>query len=114
MAVAPAPQVRKPVFLVGCGRSGTTPLFDILSQHPTLQRTEGYPDGEDHDGWAPTGAPPSRSVIDRNGLTGRFALSLDTGRISCLPPGVEPPPGAPPLPGPGAPSLFAVGKTNRE
>ncbi|MBU6225384.1 MAG: sulfotransferase [Burkholderiales bacterium] len=44
-------QIHKPIFVVGCGRSGTTLLFDILSQHPSLARTTGYPDGEDHDGW---------------------------------------------------------------
>lgn len=43
--------VVKPVFILGCGRSGTTLLFDLLSQHPGLARTTGYPDGEDHDGW---------------------------------------------------------------
>lgn len=43
--------VTKPIFVVGCGRSGTTLLFDVLSQHPSLARTTGYPDGEDHEGW---------------------------------------------------------------
>jgi hypothetical protein len=45
------PKVRQPIFIVGCGRSGTTLLFDILSTHPELVRTKGYPDGEDHEGW---------------------------------------------------------------
>jgi hypothetical protein len=44
-------KINKPVFVVGCGRSGTTLLFDLLSQHPQLARTTGYPDGEDHEGW---------------------------------------------------------------
>ena len=44
-------RVNKPVFIVGCGRSGTTMLFDLLSNHPELARTTGYPDGEDHEGW---------------------------------------------------------------
>lgn len=44
-------KISKPVFIVGCGRSGTTLLFDLLSQHPLLARTTGYPDGEDHEGW---------------------------------------------------------------
>jgi hypothetical protein len=43
--------VRQPIFIVGCGRSGTTLLFDLLSTHPGLTRTTGYPDGEDHEGW---------------------------------------------------------------
>lgn len=45
------PKVQQPIFIVGCGRSGTTLLFDILSAHPGLARTTGYPDGEDHEGW---------------------------------------------------------------
>lgn len=44
-------KVHQPVFIVGCGRSGTTLLFEILSEHPDLVRTTGYPDGEDHEGW---------------------------------------------------------------
>jgi len=47
--------VQKPVFIVGCGRSGTTLLFDLLANHPGLARTTGYPDGEDHDGWVEHG-----------------------------------------------------------
>jgi len=43
--------IDRPVFIVGCGRSGTTLLFDWLAQHPGLARTTGYPDGEDHEGW---------------------------------------------------------------
>jgi hypothetical protein len=45
------PLIDRPIFIVGCGRSGTTPLFDLLAQHPDVARTIGYPDGEDHDGW---------------------------------------------------------------
>lgn len=43
--------IHEPVFIVGCGRSGTSLLFNLLSQHPDLSRTKGYPDGEDHAGW---------------------------------------------------------------
>ena len=39
-----------PIFIFGCGRSGTTFLFDLLAQHPLIARTTGYPDGEDHKG----------------------------------------------------------------
>lgn len=44
-------RVKQPVFIVGCGRSGTGMLFDLLAQHPQLSRTMGYPSGEDHEGW---------------------------------------------------------------
>ncbi|MEY4592785.1 MAG: hypothetical protein RIR18_1680 [Pseudomonadota bacterium] len=42
---------QKPIFIVGCGRSGTALLCNLLSQHPGLIQTPGYPDGEDHEGW---------------------------------------------------------------
>ncbi len=44
-------KVEKPIFIVGCGRSGTTLLFNIMKKHPHLVGTTGYPDGEDHIGW---------------------------------------------------------------
>ena len=47
----PLNKVSQPVFIVGCGRSGTTLLFTLLSQHPKLVPTQGYPDGEHHEGW---------------------------------------------------------------
>jgi len=43
--------VTKPVFIIGCGRSGTTLLFNLLKGHPGLAPTTGHPDGEDHVGW---------------------------------------------------------------
>jgi hypothetical protein len=43
--------VDRPVFVIGCGRSGTTMLFQMLKSHPALQPTTGHPDGEDHVGW---------------------------------------------------------------
>lgn len=43
--------INKPIFIVGCGRSGTNLLFNLLKQHPQLVGTSGYPDGEDHVGW---------------------------------------------------------------
>ena len=44
-------RVQEPIFIVGCGRAGTTLLFQLLQQHPDLIPTTGYPDGEDHVGW---------------------------------------------------------------
>lgn len=44
-------RIQQPIFVVGCGRSGTTLLFDTLSTHPGVAKTTGYPDGEDHEGW---------------------------------------------------------------
>lgn len=41
----------RPVFIVGCGRSGTTLLFQLMRRHPGVAPTVGYPDGEDHVGW---------------------------------------------------------------
>src|SRR5688572_17247885 len=45
----------KPVFIVGCGRSGTALLCNLLKDHPDLAVTGGYPDGEDHTGWVKYG-----------------------------------------------------------
>lgn len=82
--------VRKPIFIVGCGRSGTTLLFDWLSQHPDLARTQGYPDGEDHEGWiehghcvmAGIGSPGSERF--GNGING-FNACLHMGAEDVTP-----------------------------
>lgn len=47
--------VERPIFVIGCGRSGTTLLFNLLSNHPDVAETTGYPDGEDHIGWVKHG-----------------------------------------------------------
>ncbi|MDB4682078.1 sulfotransferase [Synechococcus sp. AH-551-A10] len=44
-------KIKEPVFVVGCGKSGTSLFFKLLAQNPILVPTDGYPDGEDHDGW---------------------------------------------------------------
>jgi len=41
----------QPIFVIGCGRSGTSLLFSLLKVHPGLAATIGHPDGEDHTGW---------------------------------------------------------------
>ena len=41
----------EPIFITGCGKSGTTIVFRTLRQHKDLAPTTGYPDGEDHVGW---------------------------------------------------------------
>ena len=51
----PSYKIESPIFSIGCGRSGTTPLFNIFKEHPQLAPTTGYPDGEDHEGWVKHG-----------------------------------------------------------
>ena len=41
----------EPIFITGCGKSGTSIVFRTLRQHKDLAPTTGYPDGEDHVGW---------------------------------------------------------------
>lgn len=73
-----SPEVRKPIFIVGCGRSGTTLLFQLLREHPEVRPTTGYPDGEDHVGWNEHG----RAMI---GGFGFAASDRDqTGHSYCL------------------------------
>lgn len=73
--------VVKPVFIVGCGRSGTTLLFDLLTQHPGLTRTTGYPDGEDHEGWVTHGGCVMAGL--GNVHSGRFGNGIN-GYHTCL------------------------------
>lgn len=73
--------VKKPIFIVGCGRSGTTLLFDWLSQHPCLNRTTGYPDGEDHEGWIRHGHCMIAGIGNPN--SDRFGIGIN-GYNSCL------------------------------
>lgn len=81
-----ANKVEQPVFVVGCGRSGTTLLFDLLAQHPGLARTTGYPDGEDHEGWikhgkcAMAGLGNVHAAQYGNGINGYHACLHMTGQ----------------------------------
>ena len=38
-----AAAVDRPVFVIGCGRSGTTMLFQMLKSHPGLEGTKVIP-----------------------------------------------------------------------
>lgn len=40
----PGAPVERPIFLIGCGRSGTTLLYDILCGHPSLSWFSNYTD----------------------------------------------------------------------
>lgn len=78
------PNVKKPIFIVGCGRSGTTLLFNLLSQHPQVAKTTGYPDGEDHEGWIKHGQCVMAGIGNathknyQSGITGNFfCLHMD-------------------------------------
>lgn len=62
------PELRRPIFIVGCGRSGTTLLCQLLRAPPEVCATNGYPDGEDHAGRnergrGMIGVPPSVRTI---------------------------------------------------
>ncbi len=73
--------VIKPVFIIGCGRSGTTLLFALLTPHPGLTRTTGYPDGEDHEGWVKHGGCVMAGL--GNVHSGRFGNGIN-GYHACL------------------------------
>lgn len=73
------PSINKPVFVVGCARSGTTLLFQLLAAHTNLIATEGYPDGEDHVGWIEHG----KAII--SGLGDPKINGGHTGYHYCLP-----------------------------
>ncbi len=82
-------RIDRPIFIVGCGRSGTTLLFDIISQHPDVSRSTGYPDGEDHDGWIRYGNCPMSGIGNRasdvygSGINGRhYCPHLDSSDLT--------------------------------
>lgn len=50
-ATLSADQTIRVLFIIGCGRSGTTLLADLFKGHPEVRSTQGHPDGEDNQGW---------------------------------------------------------------
>jgi hypothetical protein len=82
----PVSKVRSPVFIVGCGRSGTTLLFDILKRHPSLVATKGHPDGEDHVGWIKHGGALIAGLATPKGDSGHvgypYCLHMDETDVS--------------------------------
>lgn len=79
-------EVRSPVFIVGCGRSGTTLLFDLLKRHPGLVPTTGHPDGEDHVGWIRHGGALISGLANPKDDTGHvghhFCLHMNEHDVS--------------------------------
>ena len=77
--------VRKPVFIIGCGRSGTTLLFDLMKTHPQLVPTTGHPDGEDHVGWIEHGGAVIAGLANPRDDTGHvgfhFCLHMDENDV---------------------------------
>ena len=76
--VAPDPEVpqdvrvSRPVFVVGCGRSGTAFLFELLKPFPELAATTGHPDGEDHVGWMQHGGAVIAGLATPQGDSGHL------------------------------------------
>lgn len=70
-----------PVFIIGCGRSGTTMLFEMLKSHPQLAPTTGHPDGEDHVGWVEHGQAIISGIYS-NAATGDTGHAV--GHACCL------------------------------
>ena len=63
-------QLSDPIFIIGCGRSGTTLLFELLGKHPDVVATTGHPDGEDHVGWIEHGGALIAGLATPAGDTG--------------------------------------------
>ncbi len=79
-------EVRSPVFIVGCGRSGTTLLFDLLKRHQSLVSTTGFPDGEDHVGWIRHGGALISGLANPNNDSGHvghhFCLHMNEADVT--------------------------------
>jgi len=68
--------VVRPIFVVGCGRSGTAFLFEMLKLYPELVPTTGHPDGEDHVGWIKHGGAVIAGLANPCGDSGHVGYHL--------------------------------------
>lgn len=68
--------VARPVFIVGCGRSGTALLFNLLGGYPQLAKTTGHPDGEDQAGWIEHGRALIAGLANPRGDSGHVGHHL--------------------------------------
>lgn len=92
MAGGQEARVKKPVLIIGCGRSGTTMLFNLLNEHQDLTGTTGFPDGEDTEMWVKVGGAliacfggvHSRSPIGHCFCGAMDGNSLTQGRINYI------------------------------
>lgn len=71
-------RIHKPVIIIGCGRSGTSMLFNMLCEHPSLSPTTGFPDGEDTEMWVKIGGAFMAGI---GGVRSRAPI----GHCFCLP-----------------------------
>ena len=72
-------RIQRPIFIIGCGRSGTKLLCDLIKTHPDIRETQGSPDGEDHVGWIKHG----KAIISGLGSTPEISRG-HTGFDMCL------------------------------
>ncbi len=80
-------QVQLPIFVIGCGRSGTKLLCDLIKAHPDVVETQGYPDGEDHVGWVQHGKAiisglGSSPEINRGQTGFNMCLAMDESHVN--------------------------------
>lgn len=69
-------KIEKPVFIVGCGRSGTAFLFNLLKLSPEMIATHGHPDGEDHVGWITHGGAVIAGLATPHGDSGHVGHNI--------------------------------------
>jgi len=76
LGTRPRVPVTRPVFIVGCGRSGTALLFNLLGAYPELAKTTGHPDGEDQVGWIEHGRTLIAGLSNPRGDSGHVGHHL--------------------------------------